>query len=336
MAAVNITLSELLDNLYTTTWQNMQDTIMDNIFDSMPFYFWLKDKGKMETVEGGRFITEPLQYDKSDSVKWIGRGGTSSMNDFQFLTIAKYDWRYLVGSIMRFGIDDQQNRGKNEIINLMNSKMENVKNALISEFETRLFGAQGSVSAGTTTSDNPAIDGLQWLVADDPTSSSNTVGGINPSTYTWWRNRSTSATGKSFATYGISLMRTLLNNCSNNLKQDTPDIIVSGQTPYEYYEDSVLPAYRITNNKLGDMGFQNIEFKGIPMVWSPSCANTRLYMLNTRFIKFKYDPMMMMAMTNWKDIPNQVNDRVAQIITACTFTTGRRRTHGVLHTIDTP
>lgn len=336
MPAVNITLTEALDNLYTTTWQNMKDTVRDNVFNALPFWFWLKEKGRMETVEGGRFLTEPLQYDKSDAVKWIGKGGTTPMHDFQFLTTAKFDWRYLVGSVVRFGIDDQQNRGRNEIINLMNSKLENVKNALITEFEARLFGAVGSVSAGTTTDTNPAIDGLQFIVPDDPTSSANNAGGVDPSVNTWWRNQATNMTGKSFAAYGVSYMRTMLNNCMNNLKMDTPDIILSGQSPYEYYEDTILPIYRVTNRKMADMGFENIQFKGIPMLWSPSCANTRMYMLNSNFFKFAYDPMMMMDMTEWKAIPNQVNDRVAQIITACSFKVSRRRCHGVLHTIDTP
>lgn len=335
MPAVNISLSEALDNLYTTTWQNMRDTVRDNVFNALPFWYWLKEKNRMQSVEGGRWISEPLMYDKTDNVRWIGRGGTAPMNDQQILTTAKYDWRYLVGAVVRFGVDDQQNRGKNEIMNLMNTKMTNTQGALATEFETRLFGGVGSVSAGTTTETNPAFDGLQFLVPDDPTSSSNNAGGIDPSLYTWWRNQTTNMTGKSFSTYGVSYMRTLLNNCMNNLKMDTPDIILSGQTPYEYYEDAVLPAYRITNNKLGDMGFDNIQFKGKPMVWSPSCANTRLYMLNSDFIKFVYDPMMMMEMTSWKDIPNQVNDRVAQIMTACSFTVSRRRCHGVLFNIDT-
>ena len=332
---MSLTLTEVLDNLYTTTWQNMKSTINDQVFDSLPFWFWLKEKGKMEPVQGGRFLTEPLQYDKSDSVKWIGRGGTASMNDFQFLTVAKYDWRYLVGSIVRFGVDDQQNRGKNEIINLMTAKMDNVKNALITEFETRLFGTTGAVSAGTTTEDNPAFEGLQSLVADDPTASTYQPGGIDPSTYTWWQNQHNNATGKSFATYGLSTMRTMMNDCTNNLKMDRPDIILSGQTPYEYYEDTVLPVYRISNNKLADMGFENLQFKGTPMMWSPSCADTRMYMLNTNFIKFAYDPMMFLDMTAWKDIPNQVNDRVAQIISACTFKVSRRRCQGVIYNIDT-
>ena len=40
-------------------------------------------------------------------------------------------------------------------------------------------------------------------------------------------------------------------------------------------------------------------------------------------------------MTEWKAIPDQVNDRAAQVILAGELVTGRRRVHGVLHGIDT-
>ncbi len=319
------TLTEALDNLYTTTWQNMKDTVRDQIFDASPFWFWLKEKGKLKSVAGGRYLTEPLQYDKNDNVTWIGKGGTVSLNDYEFLTTAKYDWKYLAASIVRFGVDDQQNRGKNQIINLMNSKLENTKNSIISALESRLF-------AGAATDDG--IDGLQHLVADDPTASAS-IGDIDQSTYSWWRNQSTNMTGVSFATNGIANMRTMLNNTMNNLKMDAPDIILTGQTPYEWYEDENLDYYRTYDRKLADMGFQNLAFKGIPMIWSPSCADTRMYFLNTNFISFTYDPMMFFDMTEWKPIPDQPNDRAAQIMLAGAFTISRRRCQGVIYNIDT-
>lgn len=322
-----LSLTESLDNLYTTTWQNMKDTVRDQIFDSTPFWFWLKDKGKLKSVSGGRFLTEPLQFDKNENITWIGKGGTVSLNDYEFLTTARYDWKYLAASIVRFGVDDQQNRGKNQIINLMNSKMDNTQNALISEMESRLF-------AGAATDDG--IDGLQHLVADDPTASAE-VGAIDQSAteYAWWRNQSTNMTTESFATFGVSRMRTALNNAQNNLMMDSPDIIVTGQTPYEYYEDENLDYFRTSDRKLVDLGFQTQSFKGIPMVWSPSCANTRMYFLNTNFINFVYDPMMFFDMTEWKSIPDQPNDRAAQIMLAGAFTVSRRRCQAVIYNIDT-
>jgi hypothetical protein len=319
------TLTESLDNLYTTTWQNMKSTVIDQIFDSTPFWFWMKDKNKLESVAGGRYLTEPLQYAKNESVSWIGKGGTVSMNDYEFLTTAKYDWKYLVANIVRFGVDDQQNRGKNQIISLMNSKFTNTQNSLVDEMESKLFASAAS---------GDEIDGLQHLVRDDPTSDTS-VGEINQSTYTWWRNQTKSMTGLSCATNLIPEMRTMRNNCQNNLAMDAPDIIVSGQTPYEYYEDVAFDKYQVQNTKLAEMGFANQTFKGIPMIWSPSCADTRMYFLNTKFITFAYDPMMNFDMTEWKPIPDQVNDRAAQIILAGSFKVSRRRCQGVLHTIDT-
>ena len=323
MAANNLT--EVLDNLYTTTWQNMKSTVIDQIFDMTPFWFWLRDKGKLRTEQGGRFITEPLRYAKSDKVKFIGKGGTVALNDLEFLTVAKYDWKYLVDSIVRFGVDDQQNRGKNMIINFMNSKLDNSKDSLTDKMEETLFA--------TNSSDALAFLGLQNLVPDDPTTG--TVAGIDPATNTWWQSKTKNMTGLSAAINLVPEMRTMLNNTSNNMGMDRPDIIVSGQTPFEYYEDSVTEQKRIVNKKLGDAGFDNIEFKGLPLIWSPQCANTRMYFLNTKFLTFVYDPMMFFDMTEWKPIPEQVNDRAAQIITAGELVASRRRCQGILHTIDT-
>jgi hypothetical protein len=141
--------------------------------------------------------------------------------------------------------------------------------------------------------------------------------------------------GLSFATNGITQMRHLLNLCMNNRRMDKPDIILSDMSSYEYYEDTALPSLRFQDTRLADMGFENQTYKRIPMVWSPAITQ-RMYFLNTRFIEFVYDPAYFFDMTEWKAIPNQVNDRAAQIITACSFMTNRRRVLGVLDTINTP
>lgn len=323
--AIPQTLSEALDNLYTTTWQEMKTVVHDQIFDATPFWFWMKENGALESVSGGRFLTEPLRYAKSDKVKFIGRGGTVSLGDIEFLTEATEDWKFLVDSIVRFGVDDMKNRGKKRIISLMNAKLANSRDSLVDKIESTL---------PADNSANPLdFIGLQTMVADDPTTG--TVHGIDPATNTWWRNKTKDMAGLSFAINGHTEMRTMLNDTSNNIRNDTPNIILSGQTPYERYEDLVVEQKRIVNKKLGDAGFENIEFKGIPMIWSPSVANTRMYFLNTKFLKFKFDPSLNFDMTEWKPIPDQVNDRAAQIILAGNLMTGRRRVHGVLFNLDT-
>jgi hypothetical protein len=324
--------TQALDDLYTTTWQKRLPGVFDNIFTAAPFWFWLKDKGKLRPVRGGRFLETNLEYGQNSTVQWIARGGTVAMNDFKFLTVAQYQWRYLVANILRFGVDEQQNSGDSRIIDWVNAKLNNTEESLTSTLETTL--AAGS---GAATLPAASIDGLQFLVPDfgNVASSSFNAGGIDPSVYTWWQNQAIDMTGLSFAVNGVDKMRHLLNLCMNNRRMDAPDIILSDMTSYELYEATVIPAYRTSNNRLADMGFDNQSYKRIPMVWSPALSQ-RMYFLNTRFIEFVYDPGYFFDMTEWKAIPNQVNDRAAQVELACSFMTNRRRVLGVLSTIDTP
>jgi len=324
MAAVH-SLTEAIDNLYTSTWQHMKGGAIDNIFTATPFWFWMRDKGRLKTQGGGRHILEPIEYAKNDGVKFIGKGGTVSLNDREFLTEAIYDWRYLIAPLVRFGVDDQKNRGKTKILSLINSKLSNAENSLVDTLETTLFANVGA--------DGGAFDGLLHLVQDDPTSST-VVGAINQSTNSWWQNKQLTMNTVSFATSGVDKMRTMLNNVTNNRLKDRSDIILTGQTPYEYYEDAAFTKLEIQNTKLAELGFDHLTFKGIPLVWSPACG-LRMYFLNTSFLSFVYDPAMFFDMTEWKPIPEQVNDKAAQIATACTTTTNRRRVLGVIHTIDT-
>lgn len=319
-------LTEVLDNLYASTWQHMREDAIDNIFAATPFWYYLREKDKLRPVSGGRHILDTLEYAENESVGFIGRGGTVPLNDREFLTNSVWDWRYLVASLVRFGVDDQKNRGKTRILDLAKAKLSNAQESTISTLETTLFAGAGA--------EGGAFDGLQLLVKIDPTTAT-TVGNIPQGTEAWWRNKTDTMAGVSFATNGTARMRTMLNNCMNNRKMDRPDIILTTQAVFEYYEDNVLDKLQIVDKKMADLGFENLKFKNIPLVWSPSCLAQAMYFLNTRFLTFCYDPAVFFDMTDWKSIPDQVNDRAAQIITACSLTTNRRRVHGVIHTIDT-
>jgi hypothetical protein len=324
--------TQALDDLYTTTWQKRLPGVFDNVFAATPFWFWLKDKGKLKPVRGGRFLETNIEYGTNSTVQWIARGGTVDLSDFRFLTVAQYQWRYLVANIMRYGVDEQQNAGDSQIINWVNAKLNNTEESLVSNLEATLVGGSGANNLPA-----PSFDGLQFLVPDSANvaNSAYNAGGIDPSVYTYWQNQAITMHNIGFAVNGVSYMRHLRNLCMNNRAMDAPDIIVSDMVTYEQYEDAVLPMLRLQNNKLADAGFLNQTFTGIPMVWTPNMFQ-RLYMLNTRFIEFIYDPGYFFDMTEWKAIPNQVNDRAAQVQLACSFMTNRRRVLGVLDTIDTP
>ena len=212
----------------------------------------------------------------------------------------------------------------------MNSKLDNSRDSLVDKMEETLAGTQSGDS----------WNGLVDIVADDPTTG--ILQNIDPAVHTWWQSKTKDLGGDSFTTLGVPAMNKMYNDCSKNQRQDAPNIIVTGQQPFEMYWEETLEQRRVTNKTLGDAGFQTVDFRGTPLVWSPqvnsddiATTKGRMYFLNTRFMKFKYDPMMFFDMTRWKDIPDQINDRAAQVIIAGNLMTSRRRVLGVLFDIDT-
>ena len=316
--AIPATLTESFDNLYTSTWQDMRTQAVDSIFDATPFYYYMRKKGGIKRIEGGRWIGIPILYGKNTQYTWLTKGGTVDLNEDEILTTARDVWRYLAISLVRFWVDELQNRGKHQIINLVTTKIENAKLSLIDILETALFTAQTG----------NAMNGLPDVVA----TSAATFMGIARGTSTWWDNSRKTATG-SFAVYGVSDMRNLFHTCSANSSQDTPNVIVTGQTPFEWYEDEMLEFKQIVNKDLADASFSYLQFKGQPLMWSPSGPADAVYFLNTKYLEFVIDNAADFDMTEWKSIPNQTKDRAAQILVACNLVTSRSRCLGVLHTM---
>lgn len=312
-----VTLTEQLDSLYTTTWQLMRKEAIDNIFKATPFWFWLTAKERRRTEQGGRYIGVPLEYRKNETVQSFGKGDTISTQDTDPLTMAKYDWKYVAGTIVRYYQDDQQNRGKAQIMSLAKAKFRNLEQSLIDKLEADLFG-DGTGNSGKD------IHGLGLLVSEDGTG---VVGGINASIETWWKNKYKDMVNRTPTTYLLSDMRTMFNDCSKG--NDTPTIIVTDQSSYELYEDEVMEQKQIVNKELGDAMFENILFKGRPVVWSPSCGEGDMYFLNDRYLEWVADEYANFEMTEWKTAQNTL-DRVAQVIVSGNLVCSARNRQGIL------
>lgn len=327
---MSLQFTEQLDTLYTTTWQLRRKQIVDQIFTATPFWYLMTKKGKRRTESGGRWIEVPLQYAKNETVQFFGKGDTISINDTQPLTVARWDWKYLAGSLVRYFVDDQKNRGQAAVINMMNAKIDNLRSSLIDKLETSLF------SDGTGDS-GKAIDGLGNVVATANTTG--TIGGIDRGTYTWWRNNSTTMTSLSASVFLRKYMATMFNNCGKQGEGVTrfPDLIVTSQTVYEYYESECLEIARIAmaDRTLGELGFGDLSYKGRPLTWSPVLTDNNMYFLNTAFLEWVADPIANFDMTEWKPIIDQPNDRVAQVVVVGNIVGSNCKRQGVLHTIDT-
>lgn len=320
----NPTRTEQLDDLYVAVYNNRKKTVTDNIFTATPFYKMMKAKGGIKlNGTGGRYLEIPLSYAKNETVTSLDKGDTISISDTKFLTTAQYEWKFVAGSVVRYYTDDAKNKSKQAHLNLANAKVDNLERSMVDKFEEFAFG-DGS---GNSSKDP---NGLFNLIDPTPTSSTS-IGNINQSTYTWWQNKTKTATGAA-SVYLLTDMRTLYNNCGKGQASDVPDLMVTDQASYELFEDEVQEQRQTVNKQAADAMVETCTFKGKPVIWSVECTAGYMYFVNTAYIGLNVDPDINMTPTAWKDIPNQL-DRVMQIVWKGNMIASRRASLGVLITI---
>lgn len=322
MAVPNRT--EVLDDLYVSTFNNRSKAgLTDQIFNAVPL---LERLNSLKSIQfdgtGGRYLEVDLAYAKNETVKSLGRGDTISISDTKFMTVAQYEWAFVAGSIVRYFTDDAKNKSASAHMNLANTKINNLRDSISDELERMLF------ADGTGNSNKDPL-GLDLLIDPTPTDST-VVGNINQSIYTWWQNRTKTATGVA-SVYLLSDMRNLANTISESKTRQRPNVIVTTQTISELYDDEVLEQRQIVNLGANDPeGTADNAWKGVPIVWSAQCQSGRMYMFRSDNIALKIDPDINFMMTAWKPIYNQVEDRVAQVVVKLQLVTNRRKSLGVM------
>jgi len=306
--------TQTIDNLFTSTWAYRKPGATEQAFLKTPFIFWLREKGRVENISGYRRIEIPLEYGSNEAIRWISKGKTVPMQDFELLTMAYEDWKYVAVTIMRWFTEDQMNRGKARALQLVSTKLNAAERALWEEFERVMF-------ADGTGTDEP--NGLQNIVSATP--AVGTVHGINRATagQEWWRNQQKTSTGAA-SVYLVSDMRTCLNDILKYSRTEIRDIVlVTNQAVFELYEDVCLEMKILQNTMLADAGFETIQYRGKPIMWCPSAPDGNMYFLNPNYLKLTCDEGYFMEMTDWKQIPDQPFDKVAQILCTMNMTTDR-------------
>jgi hypothetical protein len=257
--------------ILSTTLQNYQPTLVDNIFKDLVLLNHLNEKGRVRVEEGGTQIIEPLMYAVNDTVATYSGYDTIDLTPQDGISAAEYDWKQMAASIAISGIEEAKNRGTEAIIKLLNAKIMQAEMSLKSTLNAQLFG---SAAGGND------FNGLGNIVGTQ----NNTVGGINSTTNTWWNP--TQATTMA-ATLSLNNMADVYNRASKG--SDVPDLIVTNTSLFEKYESLLTNQVRYQDVSKANAGFQNLMFKQTPIVFDLELAvdtsDAPMYFLNTKYLK---------------------------------------------------
>ncbi len=268
-----------LSELITTTLRNRSGKLADNITDNIAILYRLKEKGRVRPFSGGRTIVEELLYADS-TTQWYSGYEVIDTSPVDQITAAEFDIKQCVSPCSISGLEELQNAGKEQVIDLLEARIDACEKSMMNTIATGMY-ATGTGNSGKE------IGGLRHLVST--TSSTGTVGGINRATYTFWQNYKNTATG----TLGASTIQSEYNTMYANLVRNTdhPDLGLVDNTHWNFFLGSLQAIQRITNEKLGQLGFTNVKYINTDIVLDGgiqgNCPTGTSYFLNTNYISYR-------------------------------------------------
>ncbi len=316
------------DQLASLTISNYSKTLRDNVSANIPLYTFMKDNdGIDDTVDGGVYLLENLDYQANQTVAWYNGFEEISITPSDFATTANFDWKECGGN---FVVSERQvaiNSGAARQHNLLKSGIKNLEVSLSNNIGAAL------VNVGTEYS-GKSFGGLQYIIADDPTTG--IVGGINRATTgnEFWRNQIWDASVEGFtlsATTIIDAMEHLYARCTRGVEH--PNLWAYGETYWRYYTGAVNAnsRYILGGDKTAKTSYPYYVFKnGTKVFYDPNVGATHGYAINTAYLKLKIhkDRNMNVGKTRY---PAQQRAMVIPIDIMANMTCGNCALQGVMH-----
>lgn len=268
------------DDVITTTLQNRSKKMADNFTHSTILLDRLSRKGKIKPVSGGRTIVHELVYDKNRTYKRYSGYEALNISPQSVFTAAEFQYKQAAVAVSISGLEMLQNSGPDALIDIMESRIENAEKTFDLELSADVY-SDGTADGGKQ------IGGLQLLVSDAGTG---TVGGIDSSTWTFWQNQVTSATTEGAGAVSASTIQTYMNRlylkCVRG--REKPDLIISANTYFRFYWESLQAIQRITQSNDASAGYESLKFMGADVVadgnYQGDAPASKMWFLNTDHI----------------------------------------------------
>ena len=275
------TLFNVFSELVSTTYRNHKKEVADNISNHNALYRRLTAKGRIRTEDGGLSIVMPLEYAENSTYTRYSGYDQLNVQASDVLSAAEFPWRQASVNVAASGLEIRSNQGENRIVNLVKTKIKNAQKTMANGLSADLYSA-GSLSN--------QVGGLQALIADAGTG---TVGGIDSSTYTFWKNIVQSAAsplqGGGAITPSATTIESLMLQLWLRLTRgaDSPDLIVMDETYFTYFEGSQTSLKRYAPDDTGQAGMISMKYKSADVVHDSSASgipSAHAYFINTDYI----------------------------------------------------
>lgn len=242
-----------LSEIVTTTLRSRTGKLADNVTRNNALLDRLRERGNVKPFSGGRTIVEEIEYNQNGTYKRYSGYEVLNIAPSDVFTSAEYPIRQSAVAVSISGLEMLQNSGKEAVIDLLSSRIKNAERTFMNGLAYDVY------SDGTATGQ---MTGLQALISTAPTSG--TIGGIDRSTWVFWRNIAYSAVTDGGAAATSANIQRYMNTLAIQLVRgnDGPDLIVADNNYYRLYLESLQAIQRVTDEKAAAAGFSSLKYYG--------------------------------------------------------------------------
>ena len=319
MPSANSTFTELV----TTTYREHKKGIKDNISERNALLKKIKAKGGKRTESGGLSIVEPLDYASNSTYQRYSDWDLLNIQQSDVISAAEYTWKQIAMHVVASGRELRINSGDNQIEKLVAARLKNAIRTFTNNFSSDLY------SAGSLANQ---IGGLQHIVADTNT---NTVGGIDANTWTFWRNTVFDLSVNSITITSSNIENSVLLELWMLLdrgESDCPDLIVMSPNRYNLFEASQTSIKRYASSESAQGGLVTLKYKTADVIYDTTASGiptSHIYMLNTNYLKVVAHENADMDEMEKKEPVNQ-DGEVIPILWMGNVTCSNRKMQGVV------
>jgi hypothetical protein len=269
-----------LSEIITTTLRNRSGKLSNNVSKNNAILNRLSKRGNVKPFDGGRTIVQELEYAENSTYKRYSGYEALNISPSDVFTAAEFDIKQAAVAVSISGLEQLQNSGSERILDLLESRIKNAERTMQNNLSADMY-SDGTADGGKQ------IGGLQSLVADTPT---NTVGGINRSTWTFWKNYTFDATTDGSAAATSSNIQSYMNRVWLAITRgtDRPDLIIADNAYYRLYWESLQAIQRVTSTDMAEAGFSSLKFMDADVVfdggYGGNAPANHMYFLNTNYI----------------------------------------------------
>ena len=300
--------STVLSEALASAMPKYAEKMLDQSFDITPTLQHLKEKGSVKFDGGAEFVQVPLRVGAGVG-GWFGGYDQLDHNPVRTVDAAKYYWRNVYGAITISWEEEQNNSGKERIVNLLEAKIQQAKDDMGERLGSAVFNGVAA---------SKQIIGLETAAAQG------SYGEIDGTLNEDWR----AYNHTSSAVISYAHLETAINTVSLGRSSSRPTLIVTTQTLFEKLKSLVTSTLQL--NPVGgakavtDIGVDKIQYSGVEITFDPNCASGEVYGVNAKTLSMYIKSGAYMTLSSER-VPQDQMSMTRYIVTRLALGSSRRR-----------